>query len=76
MITQNNGIEMPDDFNCEKYDEIHTKVYKLINPIEPLPDVWIQFSSGWNAISFRHKAMSYHDEMFRNSLGDRGHEGS
>lgn len=75
MKTHNNGIEMPEDFSCENYDEIFKIVHGLIKPSEPLPNVWIEFSSGWNAISFRYKAMCHHDEQFRNTLGDRGHEG-
>lgn len=70
-----NGIEMPEEFNCKIYNEVFITVHSLFNPQEPLPQTWIGFSSGWNAISFRYKSMSYHDEMFRRYLNEGGFEG-
>ena len=53
------GINMPDDFSVDAYNDVHDRLreYSNRNP-------WLEYTAGWNAVAMRFKTMGDADEQY------------
>jgi hypothetical protein len=63
------GFIPPPDFPAQGYNNIHEclKKYKDTHEVQ-----WMSFSSGWNGVAYRYRAMAEYDEQFTTSLREFG----
>ncbi len=63
------GIDMPDDFPADAYNEVHA----VVSPKrEPYPAPWPEWAGGWNAVAYRFMACAEHDTAFSESTRCNG----
>src|SRR5437660_721685 len=64
-----NGLVMPSDFPREPFEAIHTKLASSSSGRENL---YAQFAGAWNALSYRHLALTEYGDAFAASLATFG----
>jgi hypothetical protein len=63
------GFTPPPDFPVEAYNKVHQYLnkYKDTHKVQ-----WSLFSSGWNGLAYRYRAMAEYDERFTTSVKEFG----
>jgi len=63
------GIEMPQDFSVKPYEAIKNR---LIGKKDTHSDSWDEFAFAWNAVAYRFRSCTEHDEAFTESIRRHG----